>query len=472
MDNGWPIFYKDDLKISNLDSSIGICTLWTKKDIIFTRLSENKYAVCGNLYTIQGINPMIKNILANPRIRKIVLCGADLMKSGEALINFIKYGIDENRKIINSSGFIDDDINQELVESLRNNIEIIDMRGREREIPLVLSNLDDNPTPFMEPIFIKEVDTIKAETYSEETSFKVIGKSIGETWLKMLDIVMKFGEVKGTEYNMNQREVINLIAIVEGDDEKISDWLPITEEDLENYFANFFGEAEDFGVTYTYGERLTAYPFRSGKRLNQIEYAVSYLKENKNTRRAIAFVWNVEKDSFIGNEPPCITQISWLVKNNKLYQTAIIRSSDVYGAWHINAFGLRRIQREIAEKVGLELGSLITISISAHVYENNWKEAENILNKFYRGKQMLLEEDKNGYFLIKLENDEIVVEHRVSDGRKSSYEFKGKKAQVLYKKILNENLISRMDHAAYLGYELARAEDALKKVKPFVQDEA
>ncbi|MEM3426463.1 MAG: DUF4346 domain-containing protein, partial [Thermoproteota archaeon] len=42
----------------------------------------------------------------------------------------------------------------------------------------------------------------------------------------------------------------------------------------------------------------------------------------------------------------------------------------------------------------------------------------------------------------------------------------------LYRRILNENLVSRLDHAAYLGKELTRAEIALREGKPYVQDKA
>jgi len=130
----WPVFFKEELKIGNLNSSVAICTLWTKKDIIHKKIPENKYCVCGNLYTIQGINPMIKNILANPKVRYIILCGSDLMESGKALINLMKNGIDENRKIVGSSGYIDSDIDAELVEKFRKNVKIINMCGKESKI--------------------------------------------------------------------------------------------------------------------------------------------------------------------------------------------------------------------------------------------------------------------------------------------------------------------------------------------------
>jgi thymidylate synthase len=226
------------------------------------------------------------------------------------------------------------------------------------------------------------------------------------------------------------------------------------------------------GVQYTYGNRLFNFKLNN-KSFDQVENAIKHLKKNINTRRAFASLWNVELDSDTRNtNPPCIVQISWNVKNNKLYQTAIIRSNDMFNAWPFNAFALIKLQKAVANEIGLDLGSLTTFSISAHIYENNWQEAKEILNNYYFGKIMKFEQDKNGYFIISVENGEIIVQHHLPDGRKSNYTFRGNKAQILYRKVLNENLISRLDHAAYLGHELARAEIALKEGKKFIQDEA
>lgn len=42
----------------------------------------------------------------------------------------------------------------------------------------------------------------------------------------------------------------------------------------------------------------------------------------------------------------------------------------------------------------------------------------------------------------------------------------------LYTTVINEALISRLDHAAYLGRELARAEQSLQSGDSYVQDRA
>jgi len=467
----WPIFYKDELKLGNPESSVGICTLWTKKEILHSKIPENKYAVCGNLYTIQGINPMLKNILAKPSIRHIILCGADLMRSGDALISFVNSGIDSSRKIIDSSGYIDSNVDMELIEKFRQSVDVIDMRGKESEVPKKIEEFE-NEQPFMEPVFITELESKPAQLKSEEVAFKVRGNSVSDAWLKALDIIMKFGEEKQTEYKIKQKEILDMVVIIEGDDEKLAPWMIVTEKDLENYFATFFSEEKPAGVEYTYGNRLLQYPTSDGP-VNQITRIVKYLKGVPTTRRAVAVTWKVEQDSTdrTSNEPPCITQIVWNIKNNKLHQTAVIRSSDMFGAWPLNAFALRKMQKDIAQQIGVDMGKLITVSVSAHIYENSWKEAKAILDKYYTDKIVPFSQDENGYFIIKVGN-EIVVEHYTKEGLPTGYVFRGTKAQILYRKIINENLISLMDHAAYIGHELARAEACLKEGKKFVQDEA
>ena len=50
--------------------------------------------------------------------------------------------------------------------------------------------------------------------------------------------------------------------------------------------------------------------------------------------------------------------------------------------------------------------------------------------------------------------------------------FSARSPSALYATVINEALISRLDHAAYLGRELARAEQALKTGENYVQDRA
>jgi thymidylate synthase len=474
----WPTFYKDLLEIGNLQSPVALCTLWTQKDIICKELPKEKYSICGNLYTAQGINPLLKNILSNPRIRYLIICGKEMNDSGTALLNFMQKGVDENRKIIDSNAYIDSNIDLDLINKIRENVSLIDMRGKEDEIPRLIDSLSPKEA-FSEPIFIKE-NEISHPTLSSENAFLVRGKTIAETWLRILDTIMKFGEEKQSEYSIKQKEILDIVAVIETQEEEIESWLKFTDKDLKEYYQKFFSSEKPKGLSYTYGERLFKYPLREVKEkwtgeitstFNQIESVIERLKKVPYTRRAIAFTWNVDIDTE-SESPPCLTQISWNIKNNLLCQTAVIRSNDMFGAWPMNAFALKELQKKIASRLNLEPGSLIIISNSAHIYENNWKECKDILDKYFTNKVMSFEFDKLGYFTIRIENNEIVVQHHLQDGRKTDFVFRGRDAIELYRRILHEDLVSRYDHAAYLGKELAIAEIALNENKEYVQDKA
>jgi tetrahydromethanopterin S-methyltransferase subunit A len=50
--------------------------------------------------------------------------------------------------------------------------------------------------------------------------------------------------------------------------------------------------------------------------------------------------------------------------------------------------------------------------------------------------------------------------------------FSAADASCLYRTAIEAHMVSRLDHAAYLGRELTRAEDALQRNEDYVQDRA
>jgi len=81
--------------------------------------------------------------------------------------------------------------------------------------------------------------------------------------------------------------------------------------------------------------------------------------------------------------------------------------------------------------------------------------------------------DEKGLFKITVDtiNETIVAIHIPSSEQdKPSVIIKGKTAENIFSKIEEMNLITRLDHAAYLGRELAKAEIALKTGKEYIQD--
>lgn len=81
--------------------------------------------------------------------------------------------------------------------------------------------------------------------------------------------------------------------------------------------------------------------------------------------------------------------------------------------------------------------------------------------------------DPAGYFVVYPDPDrrQLRLEHYTNDGMLDTVIEAATPAEC-YTAVVDANLISRLDHAAYLGRELARAETALGTGLPYVQDAA
>jgi tetrahydromethanopterin S-methyltransferase subunit A len=79
--------------------------------------------------------------------------------------------------------------------------------------------------------------------------------------------------------------------------------------------------------------------------------------------------------------------------------------------------------------------------------------------------------DKAGYFVICIEGDRLLVEH-YSYKEKLIRSIEGRDARSIYLTLIRNGWVSKLDHAAYLGKELTKAELSLKHHFDYLQDGA
>ncbi len=81
--------------------------------------------------------------------------------------------------------------------------------------------------------------------------------------------------------------------------------------------------------------------------------------------------------------------------------------------------------------------------------------------------------DKAGYFVVYPDRrrHRLVLEHYTNAGVLDCV-MEAQSSPALYIEAIHRNLVGRLDHAAYLGRELARAERALETGEPYMQDKA
>jgi len=461
----WPLQFNELLHVDDLDSNVAIVTLWTKKEHVMKELHE-RYAIIGQLYSREeGISALVRNCLANKKIRHIIVTGSDLYRSGEALIKLFENGVDENGRIIGmENASVEKEIPRTALENLRENVRVYDMRRHDfstlnefiKKLPKLLSY--GPPEVFPKP----EIKVPEAFP-TDRSGFKIRERYVGDAWLKILYNIMRFGYLKKSKYADDAKELINLVAVITDenpDEPRIMDYFNFTKNDLDDYVPQVVTPTHVNGVSYTYGQRLRNY-----KGLDQIRFMIDDLKRSKDSRRAIAFTWDVEKD-MTSQHAPCINMVHALVQD-KLYLTAYIRSNDMFNAWPRNAFALRKLQYMICEQLGTEAGSLTVVSGSAHIYATDFRKALKLIDAYKPEPARV--GDPRGNILVRVENGEIVVVHLDPDGMRIE-SFSGKTAMELYRKMAREYRISEINHAFDIGCELQKAEIALTLGLPYIQD--
>lgn len=466
----WPKYFSDLLVKGDPRSSIGVITLWTSKELIFNSLKsfQSEVSLVGQLYSKEGINWVLRNIFLNPRVTKIILCGQDKSGSGEALLKFVKNGIDNDGFVIGAENAkIHKEIDRNYLEKFRQKVEIIDARNK-NPTDLIIKEIKRSKKiskPWIEPKEFAEPERRSPETMpSEKCDFKIQAEKVGDAWLEILDAIMKFGHVKKSQHSSDQREVVNLIATITGEDIKNIDWKPyfrFSKKDFENYLPQVVTKNKIPNIEYTYGQRL-----RDHDGIDQIQSIVEDLKRTPYSRRAVAVTWKVAADH---NNPhaPCLDLIQCLVQDNKLFFTAFIRSNDMFRAWPMNALAFLRLQKIIADGCGFEMGPFTTISGSAHIYSDCWNDAIKIVKKYAKGPMCKF--DPRGNYVINVSKGKILAKHLSPLGDVLE-EFSGSTAREVFDVISMMHGVSFIEHAFDLGAELQKAEIALKQKINYVQD--
>ena len=487
----WPIYFKDRLIVGDFNSSVGVATLWMPKESVAETLCYPAcgalYSVCGQLYTKRGINPLLRNILANPRIRHLVICGPDRQGSGEALIKFFKNGVKNGRVIGDNESLIDKEIPESALNLLRRSIFVHNMIMQPLdEVKNFVQKLPSEK-PFGKPqVFPEEKMELLSGFPSDLSVFKVRRDYISEAWPDILKVVMRFGVDTPGMYG-KVKQVHNLSVVVEKENTKspkLGSYLDFNKTTLTKYYRGFFSKNADRSEAYTYGERI--YKWRGV--IDQRALMVEKLKRHPYDRGAMAVLWESDRDNFPpkdqkrsvvgqtkGWKVPCLVMIMAQCMGEALNLTAIFRNNDMYGAWPLNAFALRRFQEELALEIGKAVGSLTTISHIAEIYEPDWVLATKVVKQNDSLARTCIY-DPRGYYTIKVEGSNIVADFFSPKGLKllTTLTIDGKKpksARDLCAMAIKEMLISDLGSACDLGRQLAKAETAVKLGLKFEQDQ-
>ncbi|MBY9009918.1 MAG: hypothetical protein KGD74_08645 [Candidatus Lokiarchaeota archaeon] len=135
-------------------------------------------------------------------------------------------------------------------------------------------------------------------------------------------------------------------------------------------------------------------------KFNQMKFLIQKLKDNSYTRRAQIVTWRQYVDPY-RHDPPCLQRIYFRIKNGQLSMQTTWRSRDLFRAWEANVNGMIRMQRNVANELGVEMGHYLDFSNSLHIYGSTKHEVldmfERMKNKGTLPKDVinLMEENEN-----------------------------------------------------------------------------
>lgn len=491
---------------------IAICTGWTPAKSVASKLNPSDYAVIGNLYSAsRGINFLVRNLLANPHVCDLVVM--DLTRedkisgSVQCLKDFFENGVYRGKNdvekecwVIDSlvKGYIDIDIPLEVLNQLRSSVALKDCLT----IYSILPTVKEISEP-MYGTFIKPWAEPMVFPYNEPTSevkpgplygHRIEGKTIAETWIKILQRIKTTGTIRPTGYDGKWQELIDLMAVVTDEPEDFyfpePNYLPLDRKYLENYIPQILDDADyREGVKYTYGQRL-----RSWFGQDQIEQVINKLIKEIDSASAVMSLWDsgsgnqikpnslIEKAAFgverFGREngdsdhnhsgSPCLNHIWVRVVDNELSLTATFRSNDMFSAWPANVMGLRALQWHIRDEIAsqsdydLTMGPLITISQSAHIYDDCWENVEQLLANQY---QSIINQDFRDYndptgnFLVETSgyNGYNITVSQLTPNGEFVGKWEGKNPLKLIRQIVADCPSIQPFHIGYLAREIERA---------------
>ncbi len=201
--SGWPL-ETGDYAVGDSQSPVAVVTLGSKMS---EEIVEMGAAIAGPLHTENlGIEKVVTNLVSNPNIRFLVVCGSEVQGhiTGETVKALYENGIDPDTKsILKSPGAIPfvENLPLEAVDRFQEQLTIIDMINNENleEISAKISEcIENDPGCYEEEAMIIELNE-KEEESEEEDEYQPVeaaASSVDSSSLNLLQIENRIRSMK------------------------------------------------------------------------------------------------------------------------------------------------------------------------------------------------------------------------------------------------------------------------------------
>ena len=462
------LYYPNNLTIINPMGDVGVVTLWSRQkqftDVlndlkIDTSANTSRIAVIGNLYG-NGIPHMLRNLLFNPQIKYLLVCGHDLSNSAQELVNFLMIGIEktiflnqENYRIIGTNRIIDNVVSHKMLGYIEIfGTQHLSERKTEEDILTFFDKLPHQAICTKERINLP-IPITQCNRYPSEPRSHVITRDTPvQAWEELIFKLVRFGYhvklKKGKRIELQNMKVVITNPCIEPDSLKKYNF---SLKQFKGYQKSIL-DSELNGSDYTYGNRMRNYFIHDTATIDGLDVCIERLTEDRETRHAYLSLWDSNRDLSEGHGCPCMVSVFFRIFEDKLTLTATFRTHNAKDAWLENVYGLMAIQEYVAVKVKVYTGAIIVLSHSVSI-DNDVLPQSKMIAKNFR-KDMVI--DPNGNFTITKDYDtmELVVEQSYHGTLIKVY--RGKTDLDITRQMVKDCAISDISHALYIGKELSK----------------
>ncbi|WP_449245865.1 thymidylate synthase [Desulfobacca acetoxidans] len=487
-----PLYFQDKLAVVNPAGTIGVLTLWSKVEYVRERFRQagvdldaatSPIAVFGTLYG-NGLRELLRNLLYNPQIQTLVVCGRNRSGSLEELQQFFAEGLEYGASPLVSYEPLPSGEQVSTCRIVGTN-RLIDSLVRSEHFlatPRVcwLGEPKDDGTlarireffqgwrpEHLAPVTEKDRQEIALPRVSIShfpscpQAHTIVRDTFLEAWQELLFIISRFAHpvrlAKGERLELqNVKVVIQRPAF---DPEEALREFHFDPEKLRTYQRDFLRGEKGADETYSYGNRLRAY-FGA----DNLKACLERLRADPEDRKAYLTLWDNNRDLINPKGQPCFVSSFFRRFDEKLTLTATFRTHNALDAWLPNVYGLMALQQWVALRLGMPIGPITVVSHSISIDRKELDRALAVVGRRPFG----IREDPCGYFRISLDEGEILVEHRYGDV--TLKEYRDRKAVRLQHQLARDLALSDLNHAIYLGRQLARAEECLRTGREFEQE--
>ena len=134
-----------------------------------------------------------------------------------------------------------------------------------------------------------------------------------------------------------------------------------------SYFNKNIAPYSDDGVTFdgAYGPKI----------VDQMPYIIKSLKSDADSRQALLTIWRERPGK--SKDIPCTISMQFFVRSGHVEMDTYMRSNDLWLGMPYDIFNFTMLQRYVAARLGLPVGTYRHHVGSMHIYEQHWDKAQH-----------------------------------------------------------------------------------------------